>query len=106
MSAYSDQRRASYLARQRASSDLVDIDALRHQPATERYFLRRIREKRDQCAAAVLNDDQLSAQDREIQRQLYKAYEGLARMMDDDATEHQRTLAAYLPDESAPVAGS
>lgn len=81
-----------YLARKRASADLADIEALRNQPATDRYLLRRAREIRDQHADAVLHNDQLVPEEREKRRQLYLAFKDFALILDTDEAAHRQTL--------------
>lgn len=66
-----------------ASQDLTDIRILKQTPSFERYFLRRLREKRDSFAVLVLEGDGTPEQ-REIWRQIHQEYKALCNMVEQD----------------------
>lgn len=76
-----------------ADQDLSDIRALKKLPGFERYFLRRLTEKRDEFAAKVLDED-LSTECREICRQIYQEYKALRNMVDQDEANAVKLLGS------------
>lgn len=76
-----------------AEQDLSDIRALKKLAAFDRYFLRRLAEKRDHFAALVLDSDATPEQ-REIWRQMYQEYKTLCGMVDQDEANALKLLGA------------
>jgi hypothetical protein len=74
-----------------ADQDLSDIRVLKKIPGFERYFLRRLREKRDDFAALVL-DSEATPEQREIWRQMYQEYKTLCGMADQDEANAVKLL--------------
>ena len=72
------------LALSQADRDLNDIGILRKTPSFEKYFLRRLEEKRDDYAELILHDDTADADQREAWRLLYKEYQILLNMLAQD----------------------
>lgn len=64
-------------------TDLIDIRALRRNEAFGRYWMRRLRQKKDE-ADRSLKHDPLAHEAREIVRQRYLAYLDLEQIMDQD----------------------
>jgi hypothetical protein len=73
-------------AAQQAAEDLEDIATLERTAAFSRYFLRRIRAKREDVRVAFENDppEKCSHDEREIRRRIMKAYDELLGMMAQD----------------------
>lgn len=74
-----------------ASQDLTDIRTLKSTPAFDRYFLRRLREKRDSFSALVLDGDG-SHEQRECWRQIYQEYKTLCDLAEQDEASAQKVL--------------
>ena len=75
-----------------AERDLSDISALKRVPGFERYFLRRLRERRDVLAAKVLDDDTISPVEREAARQAYKELKDICDMPGKDEATATRII--------------
>ncbi len=78
-------------ARVQADQDLSDIRVLKKTPGFERYFLRRLAEKRDNFATLVLETEGTPEQ-REIWRQIYLEYKILCGMADQDEANAVKLL--------------
>jgi arylsulfatase A-like enzyme len=76
-----------------ADQDLSDIRVLQKLPAFERYFLRRLAEKRDHFAALVL-DSEATPEQREIWRQIYQEYKALCSMVEQDEANAVKLLGS------------
>jgi cephalosporin-C deacetylase-like acetyl esterase len=73
----------SLVAAERARQDLEDIRTLKNTEAFSRYWMRRLRQRKED-AEKRLKYDKLSAEDREIARVTFLAYDELEKMMDVD----------------------
>jgi hypothetical protein len=69
--------------RDRAAQDLTDIRALRNDEPFQRFFLRRVRQKRDQAMLLLLTD-KCDAATREGHRQKALALEEVLTLLEDD----------------------
>lgn len=82
------------------ANDLKDIDALRKEAGFDRYFLRRIREKR-KTADDEFRDLECDPLKREGLRQKVKAYDEVLKMMDTDFIQSTQILQNLLPQQPA-----
>jgi len=81
--------------------DFADIIALQKEGSPyRRYFLRRLREKKDIISSEVLRKNGISPEERERLRAKFLAYEEIEAMLDNDERV-MRTAQA-----NAPVSGS
>lgn len=82
-------------ARARASQDLVDIAALQKFEAFNRYFLPRLKRKREELRVKFEDDppDKCGHEEREIRRRILKTYDEIFRVMAEDAKAAQALLA-------------
>lgn len=83
----SDER-TDYIAGQR----LDDIRTLRRVPSFERYLMSRLREMRDEAAARVLDDDEITPEQREAHRHAYKALKTACNMPEADEATAMKIL--------------
>jgi hypothetical protein len=67
-----------------AKQDLDDIRLLNENKEFKRYFLRRIREKKEAFETTFNESDDISHEEREIQRRIIKEYRLLLEMMKAD----------------------
>ena len=74
-----------------AEQDASDISALRKVPGFERYFLRRLKERKEAFAKKVL-DNEADPQTREHWRQIYLEYVDLCKMVDQDEANAVKLL--------------
>lgn len=79
-------------SRQLAAEDLEDIASLRRDPHFNRYWLRRLAQKREQVRVSFENDPPASCshEEREIRRRILKAYDELTEMMASDEASARR----------------
>ena len=82
------------------ANDLKDIDALRKTEGFGRYFLRRVRQKRD-AADVEFRDLECDPLKREGLRQKVKTYDEILKMMDTDFAQSTETLQNLLPQQPA-----
>lgn len=81
----------------RALRELADIEELRRCGAFGRYYLARLRAKRELLARQVVEDDALAAEEREHLRRLVKHYDTeLLPMVATDAALAARTVQAGI----------
>jgi hypothetical protein len=87
------------VSRELAARDLQDITELAKSPAFERYWLRRIRQKRDAIKKRFEDDppDKCDKDEREVIRRILKEYEELLRMPATDEYASQRRLEMAPP---------
>ena len=80
--------------REAAAQMLADITALQREPAFERYWLKRLRQKHETIDLRFRRDDpsECSHEDREALRQLLLLIEELIRMPAQDRAVAERTL--------------
>ncbi len=69
--------------RNRAGQDLTDIAALRKDDPFNRFFMRRVRQKRDQAIHALITT-KCDAETREGHRQKVLALEEVRTLLEDD----------------------
>ncbi len=66
-----------------ARTDLIDIRALKRNESFNRYWMRRLRQKKDEALRALVHDE-MSPEKRETTRQLHLAYLELEKIIDRD----------------------
>jgi len=71
-------------SRSKAYEDAAAIVALRKFSPFQSYFLRRVREKRDALCVQILEDDRITAAERETLRHTRKALNEILGMLDAD----------------------
>jgi hypothetical protein len=80
------------LSLQQAEQDLSDIQELRRSKAFTRYFLRGIRQSRDDAAKAVLEDEALTPEQRETQRVLCRELGNILAKLDNDRVAAEKII--------------
>lgn len=80
------------VSRELAHRDLADIRSLKESGAFERYFVRRVKKKRDDALQKLVSDDSLSHEQREVTRTQVKLYNELLSMLDLDESSCQRMI--------------
>lgn len=70
-------------AKAQATQDRDDIAALQKTPAFDRYYLRRLRDRRERLGKEILEDD-MPHDVREQKRQVYLEYGQILTMLDTD----------------------
>lgn len=92
MSAEAEQ--AAAVSRERAAQDLEDIKALRESTAFRRYFMRRLKQRRDTLDEKFRRDHTLTHEQREVHRCLVNEYDDeIAQLMARDERGAQSTLS-------------
>lgn len=83
-------------AAQQAAEDLEDIAGLERSHHFNRYYLRRLRAKREAVRVSFENDtpEQCSHEEREIRRRILKAYDDLLGMLAQDAASARSVPAS------------
>ncbi len=66
-----------------ARTDLIDIRALKRNEAFQRYWMRRLRQKKDEALRALAHDT-MDHEKREATRQVYLTYLELEKIIDRD----------------------
>lgn len=86
------------ISRELANRDLADIRSLKESEAFQRYWLRRLKTKREAAFNKFLKDDQMGLEERETFRQIVLCYDDLLGMMDrDDATSRREVTQVSSP---------
>jgi len=79
------------VSRELANRDLADIKELRATAAFERYWMRRIKQKKEAYDKAF-HEDQMSHEEREVHRRLVAEYAGLISMIARDEFTAKRMV--------------
>ena len=75
-----------------SAQDLDDIRLLQKTPAFERYFIRRLEERKATFRVAILEDDGLTAEEREIHRRIYQEYSNILSLTKQDEVNAKKLL--------------
>jgi len=75
---------SAQVAQELANRDLADIRALLEVPGWDRYLMRRLKQKREEWHEKLLNEDGLSAEQREVARCIVKEYDVIFTMLKHD----------------------
>lgn len=102
----SDQKNDAIVSLELARRDIEDIDTLRKTEAFVRYFIRRLKQRRDKAAKTQYSDEKITVEEREKMRRIAREYDDLLEMMNQDYTVCQRMIEDHAASPGRPSSSS